>query len=146
MYKTPTMYRAFNIFQVYQYFTIYRWYFLLNFEQFLWISCATLFKIKRYQRPSQAGKSTWCHPLLKGPNVWLIIHFRDTKVIKPWLAVVTWSHYDCYMISLWLLNVNAPLGTWFGKYSYSFIIFFSSVCRVLWEIHIKYLYLYRQTP
>ena len=43
--------RAFNIFQVYQYFTIYRWYFLLKFEQYLWISYTTLCKIRRYQRP-----------------------------------------------------------------------------------------------
>jgi hypothetical protein len=36
---------------LYEYFTIYRWYFLLKFEQFSWISYATLFKIRRYQRP-----------------------------------------------------------------------------------------------
>ena len=49
-----------------RYFTIYRWYFLLKLEQFPVIFYTTLFKIRRYQRPSQAGKSTWCHPLLKG--------------------------------------------------------------------------------
>ena len=42
--------RAFNIFQVYQYFTIYRGYFLLKLEQFSWISCTTLVRIRRYQR------------------------------------------------------------------------------------------------
>jgi hypothetical protein len=42
---------VFNISQVYQYFTIYRWYFLLIFEQYSWVSYTTLFKIRRYQRP-----------------------------------------------------------------------------------------------
>ena len=45
--------RAFNIFQVCQYFTIY-WpggAFLLKFVNFFCISCATLFRIRRYQRP-----------------------------------------------------------------------------------------------
>ena len=51
-----------NIFQVYQYFTIYRRYFI---SKFLCISYTTLFKIRRYQRPSYVGKSTWyCHPLV----------------------------------------------------------------------------------
>jgi hypothetical protein len=31
------------MFQMYQYFTIYRWYLLLKFEHFSWISCTTLF-------------------------------------------------------------------------------------------------------
>jgi hypothetical protein len=55
-------------FQVYQYFTIYRWYFLSKFEQFSWISytCTTLFKIRKYQKPFYADKSTWYRPLLKG--------------------------------------------------------------------------------
>ena len=38
--------------------------FLLRFEQFSWISYTTLFKIRRYQRPFYAGKSTWYKPWL----------------------------------------------------------------------------------
>jgi len=42
-------------YQGFQYFlsvpiTNYRWYFLLKFEHFLWISYTTLFKIRRHQR------------------------------------------------------------------------------------------------
>jgi len=42
---------GFQYFQVYQYFAIYRWYYLLKFEEFSWISCTKLFKIRRYQTP-----------------------------------------------------------------------------------------------
>ena len=46
-------------------FTIYRWYFLLRFEQFSWISYTTLFKIRRYQ----AGKKYLILPLIERPEL-----------------------------------------------------------------------------
>jgi hypothetical protein len=52
-------------FQNYQYFIIYRQYFLLNFEQFSWISYATLFKIRRYQRPFRQVKVPGTAPYWK---------------------------------------------------------------------------------
>ena len=104
------MYRTFNIFQVYQYFTtsIYRWYFILKFEQFLWISYTTLFKIRslrRYQRPFYAGKSTWYCPLLKGLHVPVKYVFEILKRVWVWcdrisaIAFVLMGTYIYYISS-----------------------------------------------
>ena len=65
------------IVQVYQYFTIHRWYFLLRFLQFSWISCTTLFKIRRYQRSFYVCKNTWYHPLLKGLTITAMKYFKS---------------------------------------------------------------------
>jgi hypothetical protein len=87
--------RAFNIFQVYQYFTIYRpnyrWYLLLKFEQLLWISYTTLFKIKRYQRPFSQVKVSWYHLLLKGLVLALlnqIVHLFTYLLYNALLSII----------------------------------------------------------
>ena len=60
--------------------------FLLKYEQFSWISCTTLFKIRRYHlRPFQEGKCTWYRPLLK----WLISSYKYSVLMGLFCSMST---------------------------------------------------------
>ena len=82
-------------FQNYQYFIIYRQYFLLNFEQFSWISYATLFKIRRYQRPFRQVKVPGTAPYWKACDVYCDITSHVYCILLITLYLDTKWTYKC---------------------------------------------------
>ena len=76
--------------------------FLLNFEQFSWISYATLFKIRRYQRPFRQVKVPGTAPYWKA-CMFIVILLHMFIVILLHMFIVILLHM--FIVSWWLLCI-----------------------------------------